>query len=66
MAKNYTLTVSDTTSEGWMVLCSDEEGRARLDMVSKVTGDTYFDLLKIIVKSLNGKVRERFNLFHRQ
>lgn len=44
--KNYTLTVSDTTSEGWMVLCSDEEGRARLDMVSKVTGDTYFDLLK--------------------
>ena len=24
--KNYTLTVSDTTSEGWMVLCSDEEG----------------------------------------
>lgn len=44
--KTYTLTVSDTTSEGWMVLCSDEEGRARLDMVSKVTGDTYFDLLK--------------------
>lgn len=40
-----TLTVSDTTSEGWMVLCSDE-GRARLDIVSDVTGETYHDILK--------------------
>lgn len=43
--KNYQLTVSDTTTEGWMVLCSDG-GRARLDMVSTVTGETYADLLK--------------------
>ncbi len=43
--KNYRLTVSDTTTEGWMVLCSDD-GRARLDMFSAVTGEIYTDLLK--------------------
>ncbi len=43
--QSYRLTVSDTTTEGWMVLCSDG-GRARLDMVSAVTGETYIDLLK--------------------
>lgn len=43
--QTYKLTVNDTTSEGWMVLCSDD-GRARLDMISQVTGDTYTDLLK--------------------
>lgn len=46
--KNYTLTVSDTTTEGWMVLCSDN-GRARLDMVSMVEvvkGTIYRDILK--------------------
>ena len=31
------LTVSSSMSEGWMVLCSDQ-GRARLDFVSVVTG----------------------------
>lgn len=39
------LTVSSSLSEGWMVLCSDE-GRARLDMVSAVTGETVPDVLK--------------------
>ena len=43
--QNYDLQVSQATSEGWMVLCSDG-GRARLDMVSVVTGRTYFDVLK--------------------
>ncbi len=43
--QNYQLTVSDATTEGWMVLCSDN-GTARLDMVSTVTGETYFDILK--------------------
>jgi len=41
----YTLTVNDITTEGWMVLCSDN-GRARLDMFSDVTGKLYTDLLK--------------------
>ena len=39
------LAVSSSLSEGWMVLCSDD-GRARLDMVSKVTGQTIKDVLK--------------------
>lgn len=43
--QSYTLTVSEVTSEGWMVLCSDN-GRARLDMISSVTSKTYFDILK--------------------
>lgn len=38
------MTVSSSTSEGWMVLCSDS-GRTRLDFVSVVTGDTYTDIL---------------------
>ena len=38
------LTVSSSMSEGWMVLCSDE-GRARLDVVSAVTGEIYRDIL---------------------
>jgi len=40
----YELEVTQTTSEGWMVLCS-ENGRTRLDMVSMITGQTYRDLL---------------------
>lgn len=43
--QSYKLTVSDTTSEGWMVLC-DVDGKTRLDIVSKITGQTYFDVLK--------------------
>ena len=39
------LTVSSSMSEGWMVLCSDG-GRARLDVVSAVTGETMTDVLK--------------------
>jgi len=39
------LTVSSSLSEGWMVLCS-EGGRARLDMVSAVTGETMEDVLR--------------------
>lgn len=39
------LTVSSSTSEGWMVLCSDE-GRARLDIISVVTGETVKDVLR--------------------
>ena len=42
---NADLTVSSSLSEGWMVLCSDGN-RARLDMVSKVTGQTVKDVLK--------------------
>ena len=38
------LTVNSSTSEGWMVLCSDG-GRTRLDFVSAVTGETYKDVL---------------------
>lgn len=42
----YNLQVSESTSEGWMVLCAEgPEKRARLDMVSKVTGETYLDVL---------------------
>lgn len=39
------LRVNAVTSEGWLVLCSDNN-RARLDMVSKVTGETYHDILQ--------------------
>lgn len=39
------LTVSSSMSEGWMVLCSDG-GRARLDVVSRITGETYRDVLR--------------------
>lgn len=39
------LIVSSVTSEGWMVLCSDG-GRARLDVVSAVTGEVIRDVLK--------------------
>lgn len=42
--QTYELEVTQTTSEGWMVLCSDN-GRTRLDMISMVTGETYRDLL---------------------
>ena len=38
------LQVNSSTSEGWMVLCSDN-GRARLDFVSTVTGETLPDIL---------------------
>ena len=43
--ESLSLTVSSSVSEGWMVLCSDE-GVARLDMVSVVTGETFRDVLK--------------------
>ena len=43
--ESMNLTVSSSMSEGWMVLCSDQ-GRARLDIVSMVTGETYRDVLK--------------------
>ncbi len=43
--KSYSLTVSDSSSEGWMVLC-DEDGKSRLDIISDVTGKTYLDVLK--------------------
>jgi hypothetical protein len=39
------LTVSSSMSEGWMVLCSDQD-RARLDFVSSVTGEAYRDVLR--------------------
>lgn len=42
--KEVQLTVSSSMSEGWMVLCSDS-GRARLDVVSAVTAETYRDVL---------------------
>lgn len=38
------LTVSTSMAEGWMVLCS-EGGRARLDFISEITGETYRDVL---------------------
>lgn len=45
--QSYNLQVSEATSEGWMVLCADgANDRARLDMVSKVTGETYTDVLR--------------------
>lgn len=40
-----TLTVSSSTSEGWMVLCSDE-GLARLDFISTLTGEPVYDILR--------------------
>lgn len=43
--KSYALTVSDPSSEGWMVLC-DDNGKPCLDIISKVTGKTYLDVLK--------------------
>ena len=43
--KEIQLTVSSSMSEGWMVLCSDN-GRARLDIVSSLTGETVPDVLK--------------------
>lgn len=42
--KSYALTVRDSSSEGWMVLC-DVNGKARLDIISDVTGKTYIDVL---------------------
>lgn len=45
--QSYTLIVSDITSEGWMVLC-DVDGKTRLDFISKVTGQTYSDILKTV------------------
>ncbi len=42
--KSYTLVVSDSSSEGWMVLC-DVDGKTRLDIISAVTGKTYQDVL---------------------
>lgn len=45
--QSYNLQVSEATSEGWMVLCAEgADDRARLDMVSAVTGETYTDVLK--------------------
>ena len=43
--KEMNLLVSSATSEGWMVLCSDD-GRARLDVISAVTGETVPDVLR--------------------
>lgn len=42
--QSYKLTVSNTTSKGWLLLCSDN-GRTRLDMISDITGKTYTDIL---------------------
>lgn len=42
--KSYALTVSDSSSEGWMILC-DVDGKTRLDIISAVTGKTYTDIL---------------------
>ena len=39
------LEVKTTTSHGWLVLCNEKD-RVRLDMISHVTGETYYDLLK--------------------
>ncbi len=44
-SKSYPLTVSDPSSLGWMILC-DNNGKTRLDVVSDITGKTYFDVLK--------------------
>ena len=38
------LSVNSSTSEGWMVLCSDQ-GMSRLDFISKITGETVIDVL---------------------
>lgn len=51
------LNVSSSLSEGWMVLCSDQ-GRARLDFVSSVTGETYRDVLRDNgMPQMNGPLR---------
>lgn len=42
----YTLKVAQSTTEGWMVLCEEGDGRTRLDMISAVTGNTYRDILQ--------------------
>lgn len=42
--KEITLTVNSSTSQGWMVLCSDDS-RARLDFISDVTGQISRDIL---------------------
>lgn len=42
--EEVSLLVSSSMSEGWMVLCSDA-GRARLDVISSVTGEIYRDML---------------------
>lgn len=42
--KEVTLSVNSSTSQGWMVLCSDNS-RARLDFVSDVTGQISRDIL---------------------
>lgn len=42
--EHVSLIVSSSTSEGWMVLCS-EDGNARLDVVSEVTGERVNDVL---------------------
>lgn len=42
----YSLKVAQSTTEGWMVLCAEGDGATRLDMISAVTGNTYYDLLK--------------------
>lgn len=42
--KEVTLSVDSSTSQGWMVLCS-EDSRARLDFISDVTGQISRDLL---------------------
>ena len=42
--KEVTLSVNSSTSQGWMVLCSDDS-RARLDFVSDVTGQISRDIL---------------------
>lgn len=39
-----TLLVNSTVSEGWAVLCSDNN-KTRLDFVSEITGETYQDIL---------------------
>lgn len=54
---NYELWVTQVTSEGWMVLCSDN-GKTRLDMISAVTGQTYRDVLSNTgIPELNGPRR---------
>lgn len=40
------LAVSSSLSEGWMVLCSEEDSRVRLDMVSEVAGEVLTDVLR--------------------
>lgn len=44
---SYNLQVSEPTSEGWMVLCADgSANRARLDVISAITGETLQDVLR--------------------